>query len=311
MSGGMIVEDVSGKADRVMTSDGDLVDYVAPAGRTRLPIGSANDVLTSIGGFPTWQAPVSAGISLGAKGDIHTRSSTTNVALNVGSNLKSLYANSATTTGLEWETNARETLSGTGDILYSSGANTLARLGAGSNGDVLTLAAGVPSWAAASAGAWTRISNHSQPGGSNQFNISGLSNTGDFLYFQGYFSFGGSDYLKLRMGTGGAISTGSVYSYNISYNGGTSSYSTGTSIVCQQGASSQDTYVCGCLNLDASESPTTLTQREGILWTYRTSENTCVGFAFEDGNTPLTDIRFYSNGGNDIEGTINLFASGT
>ena len=311
MSGGMIVEDVSGKADRVMTTDGDLVDYVAPAGRTRLPIGSANDVLTSIGGFPTWQAPVSAGISLGAKGDIHTRSSTTNVALNVGSNLKSLYANSATTTGLEWETNARETLSGTGDILYSSGANTLARLGAGSNGDVLTLAAGVPSWAAASAGAWTRISNHSQPGGSNQFNISGLSNTGDFLYFQGYFSFGGSDYLKLRMGTGGAISTGSVYSYNISYNGGTSSYSTGTSIVCQQGASSQDTYVCGCLNLDASESPTTLTQREGILWTYRTSENTCVGFAYEDGNTPLTDIRFYSNGGNDIEGTINLFASGT
>ena len=161
-------------------------------------------------------ANTDAGLTLGSKGDIHTRDAANQAALAVGTNIESLYANSATTTGLEWETNARKTLTGTGDILYSSAANTLARLGAGSNGDVLTLAAGVPSWAAASAGAWTRISNASQPGGSNQFNITGLSNTGDFLYFQGYFSFGGSDYLKLRMGTGGAISTGSVYSYNIS-----------------------------------------------------------------------------------------------
>ncbi len=36
----------------------------------------------------------------------------------------------------------------TGDILYASAANTLSKLPAGSNGQVLTLAAGVPSWAA-------------------------------------------------------------------------------------------------------------------------------------------------------------------
>jgi len=40
----------------------------------------------------------------------------------------------------------------TGDILYASGANTLSKLAAGSNGEVLTLAAGVPSWAVAGAG---------------------------------------------------------------------------------------------------------------------------------------------------------------
>ncbi len=34
----------------------------------------------------------------------------------------------------------------TGDILYASGASTLARLAAGSNGQVLTLAGGLPSW---------------------------------------------------------------------------------------------------------------------------------------------------------------------
>ena len=37
----------------------------------------------------------------------------------------------------------------TGDIIYSSASNTLAKLAAGSNGQILTLDAGVPTWAAA------------------------------------------------------------------------------------------------------------------------------------------------------------------
>ena len=40
----------------------------------------------------------------------------------------------------------------TGDVLYASSANTLSKLAAGSNDQVLTLAAGVPSWAAVSGG---------------------------------------------------------------------------------------------------------------------------------------------------------------
>ena len=39
-----------------------------------------------------------------------------------------------------------------GDIIYASAANTLAKLAAGANGEVLTLAAGVPSWAASTGG---------------------------------------------------------------------------------------------------------------------------------------------------------------
>ena len=41
----------------------------------------------------------------------------------------------------------------TGDILYASATNTLSKLAAGTNGYVLTLASGVPTWAAASGGA--------------------------------------------------------------------------------------------------------------------------------------------------------------
>lgn len=50
-------------------------------------------------------------------------------------------------------------LTAAGDILYASGANTLARLAKGSDTNVLTLASGVPSWAApASSGALTLLS---------------------------------------------------------------------------------------------------------------------------------------------------------
>jgi len=43
----------------------------------------------------------------------------------------------------------------TGDILYASAANTLSKLNAGTNGYVLTLASGVPTWAASSGGGGT------------------------------------------------------------------------------------------------------------------------------------------------------------
>lgn len=45
----------------------------------------------------------------------------------------------------------------TGDIIYASGVNTLAKLAAGTDGQVLTLAGGVPTWAAASTGTVTSV----------------------------------------------------------------------------------------------------------------------------------------------------------
>ena len=51
-----------------------------------------------------------------------------------------------------------QTTYATGDTLYASGVNTLAKLAAGSNGQVLTLAAGVPSWATPTTGTVTSVS---------------------------------------------------------------------------------------------------------------------------------------------------------
>ena len=48
-------------------------------------------------------------------------------------------------------------LTTTGDTLYASAANTAARLGIGSTGQVLTVSGGVPAWGAASAFSGARV----------------------------------------------------------------------------------------------------------------------------------------------------------
>lgn len=55
----------------------------------------------------------------------------------------------------------------TGDILYASAANTLSALTAGTNGDVLTLSGGIPSWAAPVAGGITSL--NAQTGATQTF----------------------------------------------------------------------------------------------------------------------------------------------
>jgi hypothetical protein len=58
---------------------------------------------------------------------------------------------SAIQTQLDAKT-AKSTLTTTGDIYYASAANTPARLAIGSTGNVLTVASGIPSWAAPAGG---------------------------------------------------------------------------------------------------------------------------------------------------------------
>lgn len=49
----------------------------------------------------------------------------------------------------------------TGDIIYASGANTPARLGIGSSGQVLSVSGGVPAWATAGGGAVVQVKSFS------------------------------------------------------------------------------------------------------------------------------------------------------
>lgn len=67
----------------------------------------------------------------------------------------------------------KDLIGATGDIIYGSAANTPAILVAGSNGQLLTLAGGVPSWAAAGVPG-VHASTH-QNGGADEISVAGLS----------------------------------------------------------------------------------------------------------------------------------------
>jgi len=58
---------------------------------------------------------------------------------------------------------AKSTLTTTGDIYYASAANTPARLAIGSTSNVLTVAGGIPSWAAPASGAGLTFINKYEP----------------------------------------------------------------------------------------------------------------------------------------------------
>jgi len=103
-----------------------------------------------------------------AKGGLlSATSSSTPSVLALGSQGQYLQVNTATATGLEWaalptattsvpgiqvEAIPKTTITTTGDIIYASAANTPARLGIGTEGYVLTVSSGVPSWSAPTGG---------------------------------------------------------------------------------------------------------------------------------------------------------------
>jgi hypothetical protein len=89
-------------------------------------------------------------------GDIEYRSSTANVntRLPLGTAGQVLKVNSGATAP-EWATDASgmtNPMTTTGDTIYSSSGSTPARLAIGSTGNVLTVAGGVPTWAAPAGG---------------------------------------------------------------------------------------------------------------------------------------------------------------
>ena len=116
---------------------------------------------------------------------------------------------SAIQTQLDAKT-AKSTLTTTGDIYYASAANTPARLGIGSSAQVLTVAAGVPSWATASSGGMTLLTTHSLSGSTST--ISSISGS----------------YKSLFGVIIGAVTNGSGANWKIDPNGNTTITNTAT-----------------------------------------------------------------------------------
>ena len=109
----------------------------------------------------------------------------------------------------------KDVITTTGDLIYASAANTPARRGIGSTGEVLTVSGGVPTWAAPSAGAmvfitgatFTTVSSVSFP--TNTF-------TSTYDIYKIFFQFSAASSttaVQIRMRNGGSDVTSGNYFY--------------------------------------------------------------------------------------------------
>lgn len=123
--------------------------------------GSATGYLQTSSDRNSWQfkAPNSAGVTTltpGSSSDVVTLNDATqtltNKSMSGASNTFTAIPNSALNTIAESKGGTNQTTYSTGDILYASASNTLSKLPIGSSGDVLKVAAGIPSWAAPTSG---------------------------------------------------------------------------------------------------------------------------------------------------------------
>jgi len=125
---------------------------------SRSPISSSNsDSLVDFSAgtkqvFCTMPASKTTDMTLTTAGDVlYASVANTPARLAIGTGRYTLQTNSGATAP-EWVASPQSVMTATGDILYASGANTLAKLAKGSDTEVLTLASGVPSWAAPTVG---------------------------------------------------------------------------------------------------------------------------------------------------------------
>jgi len=121
----------------------------------------------------------------------------------------------------------------TGDIIYASATNTLSKLSAGTNGQILTLASGVPSWAANSAATSRTTTTFTATAGQTTFTVS--YNVGYIDIFRNGVRLATGDYTATN-GTTVVLATGAnlgdtvemvAYS-SLSVAGGVTSFSAGS-----------------------------------------------------------------------------------
>ena len=123
---------------------GDIVYASATNTLSKLAVGTSGQVLKVAGGVPSWATDTTTG-------------TVTSVALSAPA-VFTVSGSPVTTTGTlaltysgtalpEANGGTAQTTYTTGDLLYASGANTLSKLAVGTTGQVLKVAAGVPSWA--------------------------------------------------------------------------------------------------------------------------------------------------------------------
>ena len=200
----------------------------------------------------------------------------------------------------------------TGDTIYSSSGSTPARLGIGSTGDVLTVAGGVPTWAAPAGGGGLDLLSTTTMSGST-LTISSISSSYDQLVItinNAYFSTGSNGfYFQLRCNS----DTGTNYNWGRTINTSGGAYNGGAAIgqtsiqIAQQGDSSTTNDRLGMYIVI----PNYLETTPRIIRTTSMSKVSDPTFydlcATYTGSSAISSLTFFTGTGTMTAGTIKVY----
>lgn len=216
----------------------------------------------------------------------------------------------------------------TGDTIYASSANTPARLGIGSSGQVLTVSGGVPAWATPATPApttvnWTLVNaGGTALTGATTITVSGISGA-DKLYVvvTGASTANSGSDINLRINT----DTGSNYysygmilnttsTYNTSWNDKISSYNANPNTYFRLGSKPNDaaqSLDAGVVILGGNSSGIKTAQITGAAYaSLGTSGNKSVAHnSYWSGSATISSISIVSSAGNFDAGTVFVYKS--
>lgn len=180
----------------------------------------------------------------------------------------------------------------TGDTIYSSSGSTPARLGIGSSGQVLTVAAGVPSWATPAGGTWSQAATGSLTG--STITISSLTGQQYYVACIGWSHTASSEYVQLRLNG----DTGTNYRRTDSDSAVAELYPAGS--VTVSGASTRSIgFHVGMANTSMAAKPVTSVTPQG---------NVSGGFYMS--GSAITSITIFTSGGTFDAGTYYVWSFG-
>ena len=265
---------------------------------TALPIGTAGQILAVSGGVPAWIN--------NDQGDITEVQAGVGISVASGTGPIPIITNSST-----------DLITTAGDLLYGTAADTVARLGIGTAGQVLKVNSGAtaPEWGSAAAGANYTLANSGGTSltGAQTVTVSGLSNVDKIFIdvYAGSSASSDSEYF-IRLNT----DTGANYLYYGFINSWSNTYQftndTGTGLLFGKGSSNASSNVFGWAKFEGCNSSGYKVYMGGSYATPGGGGIAPMGAilgGFWKGSGTVTSVSIYSATGNWDSGTVYVYTS--
>jgi hypothetical protein len=178
-------------------------------------------------------------------------------------------------------------LTTTGDVIYASAANTPARLGVGTTGQVLTVSGGLPTWAIASSGSLTLLSTTSLSGTSTTVSSISGAYTNLLVVVRGSTT---SAAARLTIQANGSSTLSEASRYDTAAGGGANSSDGGLH-------TDNTTNMTNAVLTLFNYSNTSYFKAGSFVFTYGGQNGASFGAYNYESNTAITSIRFGTSAG--------------